>query len=875
MAGSPQTTVAGWPGRLAGVALLPVALGLMLGIAGDDRWCVDPRAAAGLFVVAGGLLFVPGRGVGWSATWLAVAAMGLGAAVHHRAVRFEPASGIARWATPEGSFARVQGTIATPPRVVISSGSAFKFWMHRTQRSVFLLDTDTIESEAGPVPCTGRVRVSLSEPMLNLAQGERVELFGTLTALSPPRNPGGFDWARYNRRQGIVARFWVDEQENVHRLPGSRPSRVGRWIEAGRQHVRSLLTDDLATASRAEVSLLQAMLLGHRSQVDQRLNDVFIRAGCMHFLAVSGTHVAIVLGLAWLGCRLLRVAGRRGVAVLAVVVVAYVCLAEPRPPILRAGVMALLLLGALWTGRLTEQVNSLAAAATLLLLIQPAWLFDVGFQLSFAAVLGICHLTRSLTDLSRAWFPPGRSVLGGAEPSDTDVAPTPAGVRTAGRWAGRTLRWLGDLFAVGLGAFLPTLPIIAWHFGRLCPWGMVNSVIVFPLVMLVMGVGMVKLALSAISPTVGGLLNWPLLAVDRLLLWTVDALGQLPGSLVNVPTPTAAVIIAYYALLVGATMLLREWVAARKRLPLGGMAPPRISPPALLWWHRLTAASLVLFTLAVAAWLWPRSTGGELRITALAVGAGLATVIELPDGSTVLYDAGTQGNYDVGSAVVVPYLRHRGIKTVERVYISHPNLDHFSGLPSIVDRIPTGPVYVNAAFETLSGPRTASRHLLDELAARGHPVLVLPPQREAWTQGGVQFERLWPPPDVGVLDGNDASTVLRLSYAGHSVLLTGDIEQPAQEGLAQLASAGEIDLHADVLVLPHHGSTSSYAEDFYAAVGAKLAVRSSNRPTALDGPAVQALAGGCPVLNTDDVGAVTVVIGPAGLRASGYCSVSQ
>jgi len=249
-------------------------------------------------------------------------------------------------------------------------------------------------------------------------------------------------------------------------------------------------------------------------------------------------------------------------------------------------------------------------------------------------------------------------------------------------------------------------------------------------------------------------------------------------------------------------------------------------------------------------------------MTVLAVGRGSATVIELPAGQTILYDAGSMSTDDAGRRTILPYLRSRGINHVDRVYVSHPNLDHFNGLPTVMDHVSTGPVFLNSFFERLSPSGSASRHLLDVLQERQAGVTLLPLEPAQWTLGGATFELLWP---VGELDpatqANDTSTVLRMTWAGHSILFTGDIEDRAQAALLGLGNLG-----ADLLILPHHGSAVPTTQGFIRAVNATTLIQSSHESASEHGGGVTNLVESASLYNTADRGAIQIIVDDKGFR---------
>ncbi len=846
--------------------LLPVAVGFVVGIVFDRFVCPPPLGVIGSFVLASLALALHRRRATLAAWLVFLVSVCVGGTLHYGAARRLPATSIERHTQPLRRLARLSGTVASPPRLLSPPLTPFSRWNFRSERTVLLLDVEAIAGIDGAIPTSGRVRVSVNDTVLNLREGERVELWGWLRRLTPPRNPGSFDWAGFFRRQGIVAAFSCDHRQNVRRLSDPTPSSAGpvAWL---RGKARSMLIDDLATGSDAEASLLSAMVLGHRSKLDRKLNELFIRAGCIHFLAVSGLHVAIVMVFVRLICRLLLVSPRAGRWAMLGAVLLYAVVAEPRPSILRATVIATLFCLATLLGRARARLNWIAAAVVLLALFDPDMVFDVGYQLSFAAVLGVIYLTPTMADALRSIRSMWRHRGGGAaydaiagddatrwQPIDPKVGT----LRRTARWGGRAL---GMALLVSTGAWLASLPVAATHFQTIHPWAPVNSVLVVPLVMIVMGLGFFKVLVGAIAPSLATFVGIVLTTVDSSLIGMVEHLAALPGASIHVPTPPWWLVAGYYLLLLSLVGWFFQSRGRRARSTKdGSLAEPPRSP----WLARGCVASFVLLLTLAALWQGSHGRRDRLLVTVLSVGAGSATVIELPDGSTILYDVGSSSPYDVGVSTVVPYLRHRSIRRIDRVYLSHPNLDHFSGVPSLIDQIPTGPVVINEHFVPHSEVGSPSRQLLDLLAADRHPIETQAASATRWMLGGVSFERLSPESgkETPVLT-NDTSTVLRLSYLGHSVLLTGDIENQAQRLL--LARGG---LAADVLLLPHHGSVRSSSAAFIEAVSPGFVVRSSHQRTGETLNGLSAILGAARLFNTADVGAVCISLDRNGVEVS-------
>lgn len=864
--------------------LFPVAIGMIGGIILDRSYSGNLWLYALALVGISAVFAIRKARTAAGPLLLLIAAMFVGAALHGQAMASASTSGLALSAGNARQLIRVCGVVASQPRLLDPPPQPFTRWTYARERTVFQLDAKAVgtceQASAGRDASTrvsGRVRVSVAEAVLDLREGETIEVFGWLYPLRSPSNPGAFDWATFSRRQGVVASIYCDHRENVRRMTGSdtttrarhsheQADRGGSLITRLRSKARALLTDDLVDGAEDEASLLEAMILGHRSRLDRRINELYIRAGCIHFLAVSGIHVVIVMFFVRMICLTLFASPRTTAWVMLLSIVFYVLLAEPRPPILRAGVLASLYCISLLLGRERSYLNWISASAIALLVLDPAMLFDIGFQLSFVAVLGVSYLTPSIfssVTTFRKWLRRvryGEDIAPNASNGSAIEAGSHRGLALLTRSIlGKMRRYAPQAITVALGAWLAALPIIAVYFHRIQPLGAVNSCLVFPLVGIVMGLGFAKVAVGAVFPWAGPFVGDWLTTTSSALTWIVNKLGALPGSDLTVPAPPWWVVASYYTFLASFVW----WSHARNPREYPVLLDTDLESGGRP--HRSGATCLSALVLSIATclvWLGASRSSGELRMTVLAVGSGSATVIELPGGRTILYDVGTSRPMDVGRNTVVPFLRSRGIRRIDRVYLSHANLDHYSGLPSVVEAFDTGPIIVNEYFNARSRARTPSRHLLKLLNERPCLMETLRSDAPTWELDGVRFEVLSPTgtPDDS-LGTNDTSTVMRLSYKNHSILLTGDIEERTQRALLQRG-----DIEADVLVLPHHGSIRASSPAFIRAVGAGVNIRSSSQRLADTFNGLQAAVGAATLYNTADVGAVTVVIDSDGLR---------
>jgi competence protein ComEC len=295
-----------------------------------------------------------------------------------------------------------------------------------------------------------------------------------------------------------------------------------------------------------------------------------------------------------------------------------------------------------------------------------------------------------------------------------------------------------------------------------------------------------------------------------------------------------------------------EWVAALPGTQWVQAAPaPWTWAPAALGTLLLLAPRGVpgrwlgcLYLAPMLVWTPPAPPPGGLWFTLLDVGQGLAAVVRTHD-HVLVYDTGPRfgPDFDTGAAVLVPYLRSQGIRRVDRLIVSHGDNDHIGGTASLLERFPAAAI-------------------LSSVPARLPPGAQLCRRGRHWRWDGVEF-RILHPGRKGAAHGNDASCVLRVTSAAGAVLLTGDIEAPAERILLTDVPGA---LRARVLVVPHHGSRSSSTPAFLAAVHPELAllpVGYRNR-FRFPNPGVTARyrAAGVRMLDTAAEGAVTVRMAP-------------
>ena len=723
----------------------------------------------------------------------------------------------------EGRDVTLTGTIATLP-YVWERGVRFEFEVER------------IETPDVHVPrrlalawYTGWGRdASDSAPVPHVAPGERWRLTVRMKRPHGAANPDGFDYEYWLLEEGVRATGYVrttdgeGEADNRRLAPFvlSFDHVVERARTVLRDRIMAVLTDDGAHPEAARYAgVIVALVVGDQRTISQSDWQVFNRTGIGHLVSISGLHVTMLASLgAWLTFALwrkkpawaARLPAHKAAALAGTsVALIYCLLAGFGVPAQRTLYMIGMVALALWMGRMTSVSRVLCAALFVVVAIDPWAVMGAGFWLSFCAVAAIFYVSAGRIDAPLAADAGWRARL-----SHT--------LLVAGR-----VQW-----AVTLG--LVPLTMLLFHYVSLAsPFA---NAIAIPLVSFI--VTPLSLAGAILPGFIGAALLHAAHGLVALLAYVLTVMSNLPFAVWSGAAPSA-------------------WAFVCAALGTAWLLAPRGMPA------RWAGA---LWLVPLFAWPPDRPDAGNVRLTALDIGQGMAVLIET-HATTALYDTGPQysPDNDSGSRIILPYLRARGIARLDTMIVSHNDSDHSGGALSILQAVPV------ARFESSLAADSAIVR-----AARSHLRCV---SGQRWSADGVAFEIIHPLPEIyATLEGKTAvkpnakSCVLRVTASGHAMLLAGDIERPQE--LELLARSAPDALRADVLLVPHHGSMTSSSERFLDAVRPDIAVVQSGYRNRFGHPRAEVLARytarGAAILRNDSGGAITITFDERGVHGEAY-----
>jgi len=652
----------------------------------------------------------------------------------------------------------------------------------------------------------GRLAVESPEPVSDLPIGREVKATGTL------RDPAPWE-AGYLARYGIRQVLAADRL----RLTGRRRGGPAALIDQIRDRAQVALGSG---TPEPEATLLRGFVLGEDDRIDAATVDDFKRSGLAHLLAVSGENVILLALLAMPLLALLGIPVRARLLCVLALIAIYVPLTGAGPSIQRAGVMGSAGVVAALAGRPRSRWYAILLAAFVTLAINPRASGDAGWQLSFAAVIGIL-----------LWAGPIRDRLLGPPRHSGDRE------RVVGWWRG-----LAEGAGVTIAATLSTAPLMAHDFGAVSLASLPANLLALPAVAPLMWLGM----LAALVGQLPWLPVQPLTGLAGLLAAYVAQVARWLGSpgwaTASVPLAGPAEVLAAYIALALALWVVLGW--ARRRT---GLRRPSARPRTLV-----LAICLGISSLAIAGPRWSGGTTAKpaagLRVVVLDVGQGDAILLDPADGEPVLVDGGPPG------ADLRRQLEDEGVSRLAAAVVTHDQSDHAGGIAELLGLFPVHRLlYGERGLDLIRDARSAGVRAMP--IAEGSEV----------GSGSLRIEVLWPP--RALLEGsppddlNQAALVLLARWRRFGMLLTADAEAESVP-----IDAGPI----EVLKVAHHGSDDAGLDALLDRVVPRLAVISVGADNPYGHPSAATLATlaehQIPTLRTDERGEVTISVRRGGWR---------
>ncbi len=627
----------------------------------------------------------------------------------------------------------------------------------------------------------GTILVYLDEApdMEDLRIGTRVSVWGELERMPAASNPGEFDYREYCHALGIEGRMFGEDLEIVSREYSPWSDAVFRIRTAAARTLKEVCREE-------DRGMFQAIVLGDKTALPDDVRDLYRRNGIAHLLAVSGLHVSLI-GMGFY--RLLRRAGAGITAsgsAAALLTVAYGFLTGGSASVVRAAFMVCLQLLAEKLGRTYDLLSAVSAAAVFLLLQSPTLLFQAGFQLSFGAVLSVGGILPVLAEWTGAEKGVRASLVGGV--------------------------------SIQISAF----PMTVWHYFEYPVYGILLNLIVVPLMGYVLISGLGGIVLGRIWVPAGRFA----VGTGHFILALYEAIcrgaEKLPGAVQIIGRPSAPQLILYCGIW-GAVLAFAAWSSFREA-ESGSDGKSR---------GRAVFAAAVILAGTASGYLalQPIRPSG-FRATVLDVGQGDGICLESGE-TVILVDGGSSDRKELGSRILEPFLKSRGISRIDWAIVSHGDQDHISGLIDLLES--DSGITVCRLVLPVCGKGDEKYSRLCRLAQEAGAQIT-------WMEAGDALAAENPRLLVRCLyagdaacagDTNEHSLFLEASYGSCSLLLTGDmsgegekrwLERQEEEKTVRLAGQGGEAAGVRILKAAHHGSDYSSGAEFLDLVDPAFAV---------------------------------------------------
>lgn len=640
----------------------------------------------------------------------------------------------------------------------------------RDDRVQVRLSAETIQVGGTVRETSGLVLVNIAR-LSDIRYGDTLQVTGQLTI------PGVYDtfsYADYLAREGV---FTIMDNTRVEVIATDGGSLFFRELLAFKDRLQLRIDRALPDP---EAALLTGILLGDERGIDPQLADDFSRVGASHVIAISGFNMAIIAGLVMNALKGIIPDRPWTAVILGIFVLAvYTILVGANAAVVRAAFMSSLLVAANQFNRRTYVPASLALTAVVMSFLNPLVLWDISFQLSFFAVLGLAlfadPFTKSFDNLMASLFP--------------DAIARPLG------------NFLREPIVISIAALIMTLPLTMLYFGRLSLVSLLVNLLIVPVQAALLFCGGIALIIAIASPELAQIFFW----LDLLLLrWTITIVryfAELPFADIELRLSFISVFLFFATIIGGA-------IVNATRPPLAVRFANFLRQNIII----NTGVSVGVGLILLCSIIWFSRPDGNLHVWWLDAGHSNAVFIETPSGAQILVDGGRfPSRLLTGIGDRMPFYD----REIELVIITHPDEFDTGALEAVLRRYDAGLVLVNGAENLSEGYQVVA-----DAIAPFHTLAVTAGYTITLSDGTI-IDILHPQttPDV-TSDLGDNALVLRLTYGNTSFLLTSDVTQAGQ--FAMLDS--DQYLGATVLQIPQHGTARSLSSDFLAEVNPQVAV---------------------------------------------------
>ena len=546
--------------------------------------------------------------------------------------------------------------------------------------------------------------------------GAHLKVYGVLEMPKGIRNPGGFDYRSYLAGKGISGILSVKGMYLGGGNQGCFLVKLGLSIK---KRIISIFDESLPDQ---QAGLMSGMLIGYTEGLGEEVNDAFRSAGLSHIMAVSGANLVFLIAPLLFVLKMLKIGRNHANIICIISIFLFALITGFEASVLRAAVMVSLLLVGGIIKREADIITSIAAAAAILVTINPYNLLNAGFQLTFAATLSLVLFTPKIGAFFKRLKIPSS---------------------------------LAELLAATTAAQLGVIPVSVFHFNSISVISLLSNVIVVPLTGLITVLGMITAISGMIFMPAAKLISYLNCALLSFVLYVTKLLASLSFATIIVGTPSVSEILAYY----GALFLMRSEIKTTRKI---------------------TVIGALICSLSAVSYFSGRAVHKGMEIIHFDVDYGDSAFIHTEEGVTVLLDSGgsSASGSTAGERVILPYLMSQGIRRLDLIIASHDHNDHTGGIIEVLDTIKVAKLAVTPYVKNMD-------NIFAHCKAKGTEVIRLQGGDSLRLGIDKDIDVLYPLTNDSDYSSNNLSMVLKLRYKETEFLFTGDIEIEAETIIVQ------------------------------------------------------------------------------------------
>ncbi len=493
-----------------------------------------------------------------------------------------------------------------------------------------------------------------------------------------------------------------------------------------------------------ESNILKAMILGEKQFLDNETIDLYRTSGIYHILAISGLHIGI---LSLFLTKIFKFVNRRFGYIFVIIILIFYCIFTGASlSTVRATIMSITVLIANILFRNPDFISSISLSAIILLIKNPYYLFDIGFLYSYTSIFSIAFLGGRICSIYN-------------------------------------IKGIYKAFIISFFVCLSIKPITAYYFYNFTILDTLLNIIIIPFMSIVVIIGFISSIAGMFSIPIAKFLIGSVYYILRLFTYICKVVENMNFNNIIIGRPSIFVIISLYIMLffIGYAFYDKYLLKKRKKFINIGMG-----------------IFIIFVSISI---LTPK----PFTITMLDVGQG-DSIVGINNDGVFLIDGGGNNNFSTGENIILPYLKSKGIQTIDFVFVSHNDSDHIKGIIEILDKIK-----IKNLFLPINNTLDENYETLLNIAKDKNIPIYFLQNGDSLTLGkNLNFDVLHPNKEFLDKDDNNNSLVLKLNYNNNSILFTGDIEKRAEEFLLN----NNKNLKSDILKVAHHGSKTSTTTDF-------------------------------------------------------------